>query len=139
MTRIAIVTGAGRGLGRNNAISIAATAATSTSPIAAVNRKLAAWLRIEALGGKAVALQLDVGDVPTFPAFVEKVRTSLKSTSAATRSTCGSPTAEVRLAALNERLAALHVVLAREAFGHHGVDGGEVARVRRLEVLLDRL
>ena len=69
MTRIAIVTGASRGLGRNTAVSIArhggGVIVTYRNGESEARRVVA---EIEALGRKAVALQLDVGNVATFPA-----------------------------------------------------------------------
>lgn len=80
MTTISIVTGGSRGLGRNTAISIARhggdvilTYRSEASDAQAVVAE------IEALGRKAIALQLDVGDISGFPAFVEFVRSTLKS------------------------------------------------------------
>ena len=81
MTTISIVTGGNRGLGRNTAISIARHGGdvilTYRNGIDGANSVVA---EIESLGRKAVALQLDVGDVSRFPAFVERVRSALKST-----------------------------------------------------------
>jgi NAD(P)-dependent dehydrogenase (short-subunit alcohol dehydrogenase family) len=79
MTTISIVTGGSRGLGRNTAISIARHggdviltyrngAANAASTVA----------EIEALGRKAVALQLDTGIVASFPGFVDAVRSTLR-------------------------------------------------------------
>ena len=81
MTTISLVTGASRGLGRNTAVSIARHGGdvilTYRDGASAAQAVVA---EIEALGRKAVALQLDVGDISTFPAFVESVRLALKST-----------------------------------------------------------
>jgi NAD(P)-dependent dehydrogenase (short-subunit alcohol dehydrogenase family) len=81
MTTISIVTGGSRGLGRNTAVSIARRGGDVilTYRSGADDAK-AVVAEIELLGRKAVALQLDTGDVSTFPAFVEKVRSVLKST-----------------------------------------------------------
>lgn len=80
MTTISIVTGGSRGLGRNTAISIARHGGdvilTYRSGASGAQAVVA---EIEALGRKAVALQLDVGDISGFPAFVERVRSTLKS------------------------------------------------------------
>ncbi|KAF0224812.1 MAG: short-chain dehydrogenase/reductase [Rhodospirillaceae bacterium] len=80
MTTISIVTGGSRGLGRNTAISIARHGGdvilTYRSGASGAQAVVA---EIEALGRKAVALQLDVGDISGFPAFVERVRSALKS------------------------------------------------------------
>ena len=81
MSKIALVTGGSRGLGRNTAVSIARhdgdvilTYRTNKEQAKAVVAE------IEALGRKAVALQLDTGTVATFPAFVEALRASLTQT-----------------------------------------------------------
>ncbi|WP_119680571.1 SDR family NAD(P)-dependent oxidoreductase [Indioceanicola profundi] len=80
MTTISIVTGGSRGLGRNTAVSIARRGGdvilTYRSGSDDANAVVA---EIERMGRKAVALQLDVGAVSTFPAFVESVRAALRS------------------------------------------------------------
>ena len=80
MTTISIVTGASRGLGRNTAVGIAHRGGdvilTYRSESGAADAVVA---EIAALGRKAVAIQLDVSDVSSFPAFVERVRAALKS------------------------------------------------------------
>lgn len=78
MSKIALVTGANRGLGRNTALSIARRGgdvivayrgnATQAGEVVA---------EIEAIGRKAVALQLDVSRVASFPAFADALRDSL--------------------------------------------------------------
>ncbi|MFI8384263.1 SDR family NAD(P)-dependent oxidoreductase [Pseudomonas sp. NPDC079086] len=81
MTKIAIVTGSSRGLGRNTALSIARqgidVVVTYHSQIDAA---LAVVAEVEALGRNAVALQLDAGNVTTFPAFVQRLRQALRET-----------------------------------------------------------
>jgi len=76
--RVAIVTGGSRGLGRNTALSLAGrgvdTIFTYHSNQAEAEKVVS--LAAEA-GRKAVALQLDTGDVGAFDAFVEKVREAL--------------------------------------------------------------
>ena len=81
MTRIALITGASRGLGRNTALAVAhgggdvvLTYRTNAEEAQAVVAE------IEALGRKAAALQLDTGDVEAFPAFVEQLRAALHAT-----------------------------------------------------------
>lgn len=80
MTTISIVTGGSRGLGRNSAISIARHGGdvilTYRSGAAGAQAVVA---EIEGMGRKAVALQLDAGDIADFPAFVESVRSTLRS------------------------------------------------------------
>jgi NAD(P)-dependent dehydrogenase (short-subunit alcohol dehydrogenase family) len=77
-TRIAIVTGGSRGLGRNTVLSLARRGVDSIFTYHA-NRAEAekvVGLVVEA-GRKAVALQLDTGDVRAFDAFVRRVRQAL--------------------------------------------------------------
>jgi len=78
MSTISIVTGGSRGLGRNSAISIARHGGdvilTYRSNAEAARAVVA---DIEALGRKAVALQLETGDIAGFPAFVGQIRTAL--------------------------------------------------------------
>lgn len=77
--RIALITGGSRGLGRNAALKLAAK---GIDVIITYQRQAAdadaVVAEIEKSGRKAAALQLDVGDTTTFPAFVEKVRQVLK-------------------------------------------------------------
>ncbi|OPA86534.1 3-oxoacyl-ACP reductase [Pseudomonas fluorescens] len=81
MTQIAIVTGASRGLGRNTALSIARHGG---DVIITYQRRaedaLAVVADIQALGRKAVALQLDTGDVTGFEAFATALRSVLRDT-----------------------------------------------------------
>jgi NAD(P)-dependent dehydrogenase (short-subunit alcohol dehydrogenase family) len=76
---IAIVTGSSRGLGRNTALSIARhggdVIVTYRGGKAEAQEVVA---QVQALGRKAVALQLDVAEVSSFAAFVLAVRTALK-------------------------------------------------------------
>jgi NAD(P)-dependent dehydrogenase (short-subunit alcohol dehydrogenase family) len=79
MTTISIVTGASRGLGRNTAISIARHGGDVILTYRnGAKEAQAVVAEIEAIGRKAVALQLDVTHVQTFPAFVDQVRSALK-------------------------------------------------------------
>ena len=81
MTRIAIVTGSSRGLGRNTALSIARQGSdVIVTYHSQADAALAVVAEIKALGRKAVALQLDAGDVSTFPAFVQRLRQALGET-----------------------------------------------------------
>ena len=78
MTSITIITGASRGLGRNTALSIARRGGdviiTYRSGEAEAREVIA---QIEALGRRAVAIRLDVGDVTSFPAFAQAVRAAI--------------------------------------------------------------
>lgn len=75
---IALVTGGSRGLGRNTALALAAqgTDIVLTYQHSAADAATAVT-EIQALGCQAVALQLDVGDSSTFPAFVQRLRDAL--------------------------------------------------------------
>jgi NAD(P)-dependent dehydrogenase (short-subunit alcohol dehydrogenase family) len=80
-TTIAIVTGGSRGLGRNAALSLARNGTDAI--ITYHSNKPAAdavVAEIAALGRKAVALQLDCGNVSTFPAFADAVKRALSET-----------------------------------------------------------
>lgn len=79
MSKIALVTGSSRGLGRNTALSIARrggdVVVTYRSDAEAADKVVA---EIAALGRKAVALQLDVARVESFPAFAERLKAALR-------------------------------------------------------------
>lgn len=77
-TRIAIVTGGSRGLGRDTVLSLARRGVDSIFTYHA-NRAAAEEVagRVADIGRKAVALQLDAGNVRTFDAFVRGVRDAL--------------------------------------------------------------
>ena len=79
MSTISLVTGASRGLGRNTALSIASHGGdvilTYRSGEADARKVVS---QIEALGRKAVALQLDANDVSTFARFTQNVAAALK-------------------------------------------------------------
>ena len=77
--RIALVTGGGRGLGKNAALKLASNGIgiilTWNS-----NEKEAQQVvdEIRQSSGKAVALPLNVGDISTFPQFVQQVQGTLQ-------------------------------------------------------------
>ncbi|WP_105426478.1 SDR family NAD(P)-dependent oxidoreductase [Neorhizobium tomejilense] len=77
-TKIAIVTGGSRGLGRNTALNLARRGTdvifTYHSNQAEAEATASA---IRKLGRKAIALQLDTGNVATFDTFVGRVRKAL--------------------------------------------------------------
>ena len=81
MNKIAIVTGASRGLGRNTALSIARkggdVVVTYQSRAEDAQEVVA---EIQAMGRKAIALQLDTGDIASFAPFAERLRTALRET-----------------------------------------------------------
>lgn len=81
MTKIAIVTGSSRGLGRNTELAIARRGGDVIVTYHSRAEDAQAVVKeIEAIGRKAVALQLDVGDVRAFGPFAEKVRAVLRQT-----------------------------------------------------------
>ena len=81
MTKIALVTGASRGLGRNTALSIARHGGNVVLTYRSRGEDAqAAVAEITAMGRKAVALQLDTGDVAGFAPFAERLRTALRET-----------------------------------------------------------
>lgn len=81
MTKIAIVTGSSRGLGRNTALAIARRGGDVIVTYHSRAEDAQAVVKeIEAIGRKVVALQLDAGDVRAFGPFAEKVRAVLRQT-----------------------------------------------------------
>lgn len=78
MSKIAIITGASRGLGRNTAISLAHKGVdTVITYLSNRDEADAAVAAIQAAGAEAFALPLDTGKVSTFPQFVESLRSEL--------------------------------------------------------------
>ncbi|ADH90049.1 short-chain dehydrogenase/reductase SDR [Ancylobacter novellus DSM 506] len=81
MTKITLVTGASRGLGRNTALSIARRGGDVVLTYRSKAEEAHAVVaEIEALGRKAVALPLDTAEAATFPAFAERLKTALRET-----------------------------------------------------------
>ena len=81
MTKIAIVTGASRGLGRNTALSIARHGSDAIITYQSREDDAQAVVEeIESLDCRAVAMQLDVSHVAGFPLFAERVRAVLHET-----------------------------------------------------------
>ncbi|WP_010628187.1 SDR family NAD(P)-dependent oxidoreductase [Halomonas sp. KM-1] len=79
MTKIAIVTGSSRGLGRNTALNIARQGSDVVITYhSQADAALTVVAEVEALGRRAVALQLDVGNASSFAAFVEQLRMALR-------------------------------------------------------------
>lgn len=81
MTKIAIVTGASRGLGRSTALALASrghdVVVTYLGNAEAAQSVVA---EIIANGRKAVSMQLDTGKVAGFVAFADRLKAALKST-----------------------------------------------------------
>jgi NAD(P)-dependent dehydrogenase (short-subunit alcohol dehydrogenase family) len=79
--RIALITGASRGLGRSAAMTLADEGVDSIVTYHSNEAEAHAVVRaIEAKGRRAVALQLDVGDSKRFAAFAERVKAALAAT-----------------------------------------------------------
>ncbi len=77
--RIALVTGASRGIGRGHALQLAARGVDVIITYLNGEEQAAAVVKeVEALGRRAVALRLDVGAAGTFAAFADSVRAALK-------------------------------------------------------------
>jgi NAD(P)-dependent dehydrogenase (short-subunit alcohol dehydrogenase family) len=81
MTRkIALITGASRGLGKNAALHLAAQGADIIGTYHSRRDEAQALVsQIEEAGGRAVMLQLDVADSASFAAFAESVKSALTS------------------------------------------------------------
>ncbi|WP_024891926.1 SDR family NAD(P)-dependent oxidoreductase [Luteimonas huabeiensis] len=81
MTRITLITGASRGLGRNTALAVARAGGDVVLTYRnGADEAQAVVAEIQALGRKAHALQLDVGDAASFPAFADALRAALAET-----------------------------------------------------------
>jgi NAD(P)-dependent dehydrogenase (short-subunit alcohol dehydrogenase family) len=81
MTKITLVTGASRGLGRNTAISIARRGGDVVVTYQSRSEEAQAVVsEIQAMGRRAVALQLDTGDITAFAPFVDRLQTALRDT-----------------------------------------------------------
>jgi NAD(P)-dependent dehydrogenase (short-subunit alcohol dehydrogenase family) len=81
MSKITLITGASRGLGRNAALSIARRGDDVVLTYQSrAEEAQAAAAEISAMGRKAVALQLDTGDISSFAPFVARLRTALRET-----------------------------------------------------------
>lgn len=79
MSSITLITGASRGLGRNTANAIARSGGDVVLTFRGnADEAQAAVAEIEALGRRAVALQLDTGEVDAFADFVERLRVALR-------------------------------------------------------------
>ncbi|OZG70771.1 short-chain dehydrogenase [Hahella sp. CCB-MM4] len=80
-SKIAIVTGGSRGLGKNTAIHLAEKGNDVILTYRSQHGEAAEVVsQIERIGRKAVAIQLDVADTASFASFVERVKTELHQT-----------------------------------------------------------
>lgn len=76
--KIAVITGGSRGLGENAALKLAAKGVDVILTYRSKQQEADGVVqRIEALGARAVALQLDVGDSKSFVAFAAEVKKQL--------------------------------------------------------------
>ena len=76
---IALITGGSRGLGRNAALHLARKGIDSVITYRSQQAEAQAVVdEIQALGGRAAALALDVGDSASFPAFAAALREMLR-------------------------------------------------------------
>ncbi|WP_137172343.1 SDR family NAD(P)-dependent oxidoreductase [Massilia sp. HP4] len=81
MNRIALVTGASRGLGRNTAMHIARKGGDVIVTYQSREQDAQAVVdEIRAMGRKALALRLDVGNIGSFAAFADLLRAGLRDT-----------------------------------------------------------
>lgn len=81
MTKISLVTGASRGLGRSTALSIARRGGDVILTYRSQAEDARAVVaEIAALGRKAVAFQLDTGDVTAFAGFADRLQATLRET-----------------------------------------------------------
>lgn len=79
--QIALVTGGSRGLGKNMALSLAATGKDVILTYASNAVEAQATVdAITALGGKAAAIQLNLKNLDSLPAFINKLSVTLKET-----------------------------------------------------------
>lgn len=78
-TKIALITGASRGLGKNTALALAKKGVdTIVTYYSNLEEAKTVVSEIEAVGAKAVALQLDMSDTKTFDGFVTQLKQTLQ-------------------------------------------------------------
>ncbi len=81
MTKITLITGGSRGLGRNTALSVARHGGDVVLTYRdKADEAQAVAAEIQAMGRKAAAFQLDTGNVATFAAFAERLKKALRDT-----------------------------------------------------------
>jgi NAD(P)-dependent dehydrogenase (short-subunit alcohol dehydrogenase family) len=79
-SKVALITGASRGLGRNTAIHLARRGVDLIFTYRASQQEADSLIReAESMGRKAAALRLDTGDIHSFDAFAGEVRKVLQS------------------------------------------------------------
>lgn len=78
LAKIALVTGGSRGIGRDTALRLAARGVRTLITYKSNEAEAQTVVDLAAkAGGRAIALQLDLGDATTFDGFVERVREAL--------------------------------------------------------------
>lgn len=81
MTKIALITGGSRGLGRNTALNVARRGSDVIITYHSRSEDSEAVVaEVQGMGRKAVALQLDTGDIGAFASFVDRLRSALRGT-----------------------------------------------------------
>lgn len=81
MTKITLVTGASRGLGRNTALSIARRGGDVVITYRSRSEEAQEVVdEIQAMGRRALAFQLDTGNVASFASFAEALKQGLRET-----------------------------------------------------------
>jgi NAD(P)-dependent dehydrogenase (short-subunit alcohol dehydrogenase family) len=81
MNKITLITGASRGLGRNTALNVARHGGDVILTYHSRSEDAQAVVaEIQAMGRKAVALQLDTSDVASFTSFAERLKATLRGT-----------------------------------------------------------
>ena len=81
MTKITLITGGSRGLGRNSALAIARHGGDVVITFhSRADEARAVVAEIQAMGRKAAALQLDTGDVAALAPFATRLRAALRET-----------------------------------------------------------
>src|SRR5687767_3125178 len=80
-SKIALITGGSRGLGKSAALQLAAQGVDIIITYHSREQEAADVVaKVEAAGGKAAALQLDVGNAGSFARFAEKLQAQLAAT-----------------------------------------------------------
>ncbi len=79
MQKITVITGGSRGLGRNTALSVARQSGDVIVTYQSRSEEAQTVVsEIQAMGRKAAALPLNVGEVSSFPAFTDALRKLLE-------------------------------------------------------------